>query len=84
MIEQLIGQGYLEREGEYSTLYLNERSREILRGEADIKLAKPKSQTFTIISFSLIFKFSFVFKLFVSKFSVLIKQTRIFSTFKSR
>jgi len=41
MIEQLIGQGFLKREGEYSTLTLTDSGRRVLRGEAIPVLAKP-------------------------------------------
>ena len=41
MIEQLIGQGFLKREGEYSTLSLTDSGRRILRGEITPVLAKP-------------------------------------------
>lgn len=41
MIEQLVGQGLLLREGEFSTLALAEKGRLVLKGEANIQLAKP-------------------------------------------
>jgi ATP-dependent DNA helicase RecQ len=41
MIEQLIGQGYLQREGEFSTLSLTDSARKILRGEVTPVLVKP-------------------------------------------
>ena len=41
MIEQLIGQGYLLREGEFSTLSLTDSARKILRGELTPVLVKP-------------------------------------------
>ncbi len=41
MIEQLIGQGYLRREGEFSTLALTDSAREVLRGELTPVLVKP-------------------------------------------
>jgi len=41
MIEQLIGQGYLRREGEFSTLSLTDSARKILRGELTPVLVKP-------------------------------------------
>lgn len=41
LIEQLIGQGFLERQGEYSTLFLTDRGNRVLRGEITPILAKP-------------------------------------------
>ena len=41
MIEQMIGQGYLRREGEFSTLSLTDSAREVLRGELTPVLVKP-------------------------------------------
>ena len=41
MIEQLVGQGFLEREEEYSTLFLTDSGRRLLRGEVTPVLAKP-------------------------------------------
>ncbi|RPJ42431.1 MAG: DNA helicase RecQ [Deltaproteobacteria bacterium] len=41
MIEQLIGQGYLRREGEFSILSLTDSAREVLRGELTPVLVKP-------------------------------------------
>ena len=41
MIEQLIGQGFLRREGEFSTLALTDSGRELLRGKRTPVLAKP-------------------------------------------
>ena len=41
MIEQLIGQGFLAREGEFSVLALTEDGRKLLRGERAPVLAKP-------------------------------------------
>lgn len=41
MIEQLLGQGFLEREEEYSTLFLTDAGRRLLRGEVTPVLAKP-------------------------------------------
>ena len=41
MIEQLLGQGFLKREGEYSTLSLTDSGLRLLRGEATPMLAKP-------------------------------------------
>ena len=41
MIEQLIGQGFLRREGEFSTLSLTDSARKILRGELTPVLVKP-------------------------------------------
>ena len=40
-IEQLVGQGYLEKRGEYSILGLTPRSWQILRGEKTPRLLKP-------------------------------------------
>jgi ATP-dependent DNA helicase RecQ len=42
MIEQLIGQGYLSREGEFSTLSLTDSARGVLRGEVIPVLIQPK------------------------------------------
>ena len=41
MIEQLVGQGYLRREGAFSTLSLNDSARKVLRGELTPVLIKP-------------------------------------------
>ncbi|OGS23447.1 MAG: ATP-dependent DNA helicase RecQ [Elusimicrobia bacterium RIFOXYB2_FULL_48_7] len=41
MIEQLIGQDYLKREGEFSTLAITELGRSLLRGEVVPIIAKP-------------------------------------------
>ncbi|OGX02497.1 MAG: ATP-dependent DNA helicase RecQ [Omnitrophica bacterium RIFCSPLOWO2_02_FULL_44_11] len=41
MVEQLIGQGFLERRGEYMTLALTESGRKLLKGEVVPLLAKP-------------------------------------------
>jgi ATP-dependent DNA helicase RecQ len=41
LIEQLIGQGYLRREGEFSTLSLTDSARKVLRGEETPTLIKP-------------------------------------------
>jgi ATP-dependent DNA helicase RecQ len=41
MIEQLIGQDFLRREGEFSTLSLTDSGRKVLRGEMTPVLAKP-------------------------------------------
>jgi ATP-dependent DNA helicase RecQ len=41
MIEQLIGQDFLRREGEFSTLSLTDSGKRILRGELTPALAKP-------------------------------------------
>jgi ATP-dependent DNA helicase RecQ len=41
MIEQMIGQGYLLRKGEFSTLSLTDSAREVLRGELAPVLVKP-------------------------------------------
>jgi ATP-dependent DNA helicase RecQ len=41
MVEQLIGQGFLRREGEFSTLSLTDSGRKMLRGELTPILAKP-------------------------------------------
>ncbi len=41
LIEQLIGQGFLDRRGEYSTLLLTDMGRRLLNGEITPILAKP-------------------------------------------
>ncbi|NWF55969.1 MAG: DNA helicase RecQ [Syntrophaceae bacterium] len=41
MIEQLIGQGFLRREGEFSTLFLTDSARKVLKGEQTPVLVKP-------------------------------------------
>lgn len=41
MLEQLIGQGFLRREGEYMTIAITESGWELLRGKATPLLAKP-------------------------------------------
>jgi ATP-dependent DNA helicase RecQ len=41
MIEQLVGQDFLKREGEFSTLSLTDFGRKVLRGELTPALAKP-------------------------------------------
>ena len=41
LIEQLIGQGYLSRQGEYDTLFLTDFGRRLLNGEITPILAKP-------------------------------------------
>ena len=41
MIEQLVGQDFLRREGEFSTLSLTDSARKVLRGELTPVLAKP-------------------------------------------
>lgn len=41
MIEQLIGQGFLERQGEYFTIAVTESGRKLLKGEVTPLLAKP-------------------------------------------
>ncbi|MCX5905695.1 MAG: DNA helicase RecQ [Deltaproteobacteria bacterium] len=41
MIEQLVGQDFLRREGEFSTLSLTDPARKVLRGELTPVLAKP-------------------------------------------
>src|SRR3989338_6423158 len=41
MIEQLLGQGYLRREGEYSTIAITELGRRLLKAEVVPILAKP-------------------------------------------
>lgn len=40
-IEQLVGQGYLEKAGEYNVLHVSETGRMLLRGEATPRLLKP-------------------------------------------
>lgn len=39
-VEQLIGQGYLERVGEYNILHISESGRELLKGNAEPMLSK--------------------------------------------
>ena len=41
LIEQLVGQGFLKKEGEYVTLSLTETGQQVLRGELTPTLAKP-------------------------------------------
>ncbi len=41
MVEQLVGQDFLRREGEFSTLSLTDSARKVLRGELTPPLAKP-------------------------------------------
>ncbi len=41
MIEQLIGQGFLRREGEFSTLFLTDSARKVLKGDLTPVLVKP-------------------------------------------
>ena len=41
MIEQLIGQGFLEREAEFSTLFITEKASQVLRAEITPVLAMP-------------------------------------------
>jgi len=41
MIEQLVGQGFLVKEGEFSTLSVTDAGEELLRGEVSPVLAKP-------------------------------------------
>jgi ATP-dependent DNA helicase RecQ len=41
LVEQMIGQGYLRRGGDFSTLSLTDSAREVLRGETAPVLAKP-------------------------------------------
>jgi ATP-dependent DNA helicase RecQ len=41
LMDQLVGQGFLNRDVEYSTLSLSERGRKLLKGEEEIQLAKP-------------------------------------------
>jgi ATP-dependent DNA helicase RecQ len=41
-IEQLVGQGFLEKLGEYNTLGLTESGRQLLKGEAECKLLKQR------------------------------------------
>ena len=43
-VEQLVSQGYLNRVGEYSTLEVAPRGRELLKGEATPQLLKPTSK----------------------------------------
>lgn len=44
MIEQLVGQGFLKREGEYNTLSITEAGKSLLKGGLIPKLAKPASR----------------------------------------
>ena len=44
MIEQLVGQGFLRREGEYSTLTITEEGMSLLKGRVAPKLAKPATR----------------------------------------
>jgi len=41
MVEQLIGQGFLRREGEYLTIAITDTGRDLLRGDIEPVLAKP-------------------------------------------
>jgi len=41
IIEQLVGQGLVDREVEYSTLSITEKGKELLRGDRDVILVKP-------------------------------------------
>jgi len=41
MIEQLVGQGFLSKEGEFSTLSVTDTGNQLLRGEVSLILAKP-------------------------------------------
>ncbi len=41
MVEQLVGQGFLSREGEFSTLSVTDTGKQLLRGELSPVLAKP-------------------------------------------
>jgi ATP-dependent DNA helicase RecQ len=43
-IEQLLGQGYLAKNGEYNVLCVTPSGREVLRGDATPKLLKPKKR----------------------------------------
>ena len=40
-IDQLIGQGYLEKYGDYNTLQITQKGRELLKGETTVSLIKP-------------------------------------------
>jgi ATP-dependent DNA helicase RecQ len=44
-IEQLVGQGYLERDGEYQVLSISASGRRVLRGEETPRLLKPAVRT---------------------------------------
>ncbi|WP_084422560.1 DNA helicase RecQ [Rubripirellula obstinata] len=49
-IDQLVGQGFLYRTGEYQTLSLSEPGWELIRGDGEVRLttaAKPKSSTYS-------------------------------------
>lgn len=41
MMDQLVGQGFLKRDMEYSTLSLTAKGRNLLKGNEDVRLAKP-------------------------------------------
>ena len=43
-IEQLVGQGYLEKAGEYDVLQITETGRQLLKGNASPRLLKPARQ----------------------------------------
>jgi ATP-dependent DNA helicase RecQ len=43
-IEQLVGQGFLKKEGEYQTLFVSERGWEVLRGEGTPQLLRPVTE----------------------------------------
>jgi ATP-dependent DNA helicase RecQ len=45
LIEQLIGQGFLKRQGEYDTLFLTAQGKRLLNGEITPILAKPLAAT---------------------------------------
>ncbi|MEX8497550.1 MAG: DNA helicase RecQ [Leptothrix ochracea] len=41
VMRQLVAMGYLDTEGEFNTLALNERAREVLRGEVSLRMKTP-------------------------------------------
>ncbi|MEN1679075.1 MAG: DNA helicase RecQ [Planctomycetota bacterium] len=43
-IEQLVGQGFLAKEGEYNTLHITETGRRLLKGDAAPQLLKPAAR----------------------------------------
>ncbi|MHC5103103.1 MAG: DNA helicase RecQ [Planctomycetota bacterium] len=49
-IEQLVGQGYLEKYGEYNQLAVTDKGRAVLKGEATPRLLKPAEKKMTRIS----------------------------------
>ncbi|RKY13935.1 MAG: DNA helicase RecQ [Planctomycetota bacterium] len=49
-IEQLVGQGYLEKYGEYNQLSVTEKGRTVLKGQATPRLLKPAEKKTTRVS----------------------------------